>query len=205
MRQSETENLGEPPRIGYTAIGRQVWDKRNMATRLPAFVCLTAMVLLLAACSPTGPPAEANYKGPPGPYANETLVGEGGLSFGVGNSHARPGSDTGGGALGVNAYLWRGALDTLSFMPLASADPFGGVIITDWYTPPTVSDERFKATAYILGRELRSDAVRLSIFRQVLQNGQWVDAPVSPVAVGEIENKVLSRARELREQSQASS
>ena len=90
-------------------------------------------------------------------------------------------------------------------MPLASADPFGGVIITDWYTPAAASDERFKATAYILGRELRSDGVRVSIFRQVLQNGQWVDAPVSPVTVGEIENKVLSRARELREQSQASS
>ena len=111
----------------------------------------------------------------------------------------------GGGALGVNAYLWRGALDTLSFMPLASADPFGGVIITDWYTPPVSNGERFKATAYILGRELRSDGVRVAIFRQVLQNGQWVDQPVSPVTVGEIENKVLSRARELREQSLANS
>jgi hypothetical protein len=90
-------------------------------------------------------------------------------------------------------------------MPLASADPFGGVIITDWYTPQASSGERFKATAYILGRELRSDGVRVTIFRQVLQNGQWVDAGVSPVTVGEIENKVLSRARELRGQSQASS
>jgi hypothetical protein len=113
--------------------------------------------------------------------------------------------DGAGSGIGVNAYLWRGALDTLSFMPLASADPFGGVIITDWYTPPASSGERFKATAYILGRQLRSDGVRVSIFRQVLQNGQWVDAPVSPVTVGDIENKVLSRARELREQSEASS
>ena len=86
----------------------------------------------------------------------------------------------GGGALGVNAYLWRGALDTLSFMPLASADPFGGVIITDWYTPPPSNGERFKATAYILGRELRSDGVRVAIFRQVLQNGQWVDRAGQP-------------------------
>jgi hypothetical protein len=90
-------------------------------------------------------------------------------------------------------------------MPLASADPFGGVIITDWFTPPVSSGERFKATVYILGRELRSDGVRVSIFRQVLQGGQWVDAPVSPVTIGEIENKVLSRARQLREQSQANS
>ena len=86
-------------------------------------------------------------------------------------------------------------------MPLASADPFGGVIITDWYQPPAASGERFKATAYILGRQLRADAVRVAIFRQVEQDGQWVDAPVSQVTVGEIENKVLARARELREQS----
>jgi hypothetical protein len=110
-----------------------------------------------------------------------------------------------GGGIGVNSYLWRASLDTVTFMPLASADPFGGVIITDWYSPPTANGERFKATAYILGRELRSDGVRVSIFRQVLENGQWTDAPISPVTVGDIENKVLSRARELREQSQASS
>jgi len=116
-------------------------------------------------------------------------------------------TSSGGGkmTLGVNQYLWHATLDTLAFMPLQSADPFGGVIITDWYTPASSSGERFKATAYILGRELRSDGVRVSIFRQVLQNGQWVDAQVSPVTIGEIENKVLARARELREQSQASS
>ena len=64
-------------------------------------------------------------------------------------------------------------------MPLASADPFGGVIITDWYTPPGTSGERFKATVYILSRDLRSDGVRVNIYRQVLQNGQWVDATVA--------------------------
>ena len=110
-------------------------------------------------------------------------------------------TDQGSGALGVNAYLWRGALDTLSFMPLSSADPFGGVIITDWYQPPGASGERFKATAYILGRQLRADGVRVSIFRQTMENGSWVDSPVSAVTTGEIETKVLARARELRAQS----
>jgi hypothetical protein len=115
------------------------------------------------------------------------------------------GGGYGGGGLGINAYLWRGALDTLSFMPLSSADPFGGVIITDWYTPPTATGERFKATAYILGRDLRSDSVRVNIFRQVLDGGQWVDAPVSKDTVSEIEDKVLDRARRLREQAIAKS
>jgi hypothetical protein len=164
---------------------------------------------LLVACGQTRPnnpePGSPDYAGEPGSgmgqYGN--LTGEGSLlSFG---GPKQPKPDAGGGALGVNAYLWRGALDTLSFMPLSSADPFSGVIITDWYSPPTTSGERFKATAYIMGRELRSDAVRVAIFRQVLQNGQWIDAPISAMTVGEIENKVLARARQLREQSQASS
>lgn len=106
-----------------------------------------------------------------------------------------------GSALGVNAYLWRASLDTLSFMPLASADPFGGVIITDWYSPPAAQGERFRATAYILGRQLRSDGVRVSVFRQEMRNGQWVDAPVSAGTGTELEDKVLARARELRSQS----
>ncbi len=128
------------------------------------------------------------------------LAGDNGLVFGVGKGTGSSARDD-GAALGVNAYLWRGALDTLAFMPLASADPFGGVIITDWYQPPSGSGERFKATAYILGRQLRADGIRVSIFRQVLQNGQWTDASVSQTTTGEIENKVLARARELRAQT----
>ena len=131
------------------------------------------------------------------------LFSEQGLTLGVGKGAGGSNRDE-GAALGVNAYLWRGALDTLSFMPLSSADPFGGVIITDWYQPAAANGERFKATAYILGRQLRADAIRVSIFRQVQQNGQWVDAPVSAETVGEIENKVLARARELRAQTAAS-
>ncbi|MFT8244037.1 DUF3576 domain-containing protein [Roseomonas sp. BN140053] len=111
------------------------------------------------------------------------------------------GSEAGGAGLGVNAYLWRATLDTLSFMPLSSADPFGGVVITDWYSPPAAQGERFRATAYILGRQLRSDGVRVSVFRQELRNGSWQDAPVAASTNTELEDKVLSRARELRSQT----
>jgi hypothetical protein len=131
------------------------------------------------------------------------MFGDQGLSMSMFSDKAGEGKDS-GGALGVNAYLWRGALDTLSFMPLASADPFGGVIITDWYVPPSTPNERFKATAYILGRQLRADGVRVTVFHQVLQNGQWVDSPVTASTTGEMENKVLARARELRSQSASS-
>jgi Domain of unknown function (DUF3576) len=173
-----------------------------MTTRIPLIAVLLIAAATLAACGgPSGPPAQANYAGLQGPQPGDSsILGDNGLDLGIGNQ-VNHRNDAGGGGLGVNAYLWRGALDTLGFMPLASADPFGGVIITDWYTPGGTSDERFKATAYILGRQLRSDGIRVAIFRQVLQNGQWVDAPVSPVTVNEIEDKVLARARQLREQS----
>ncbi len=103
-------------------------------------------------------------------------------------------------ALQVNKYLWRGALETLQFMPFASTDPFGGVIVTDWYSPPTTSGERFKATAYVLGRQLRADGVHVTIFRQTREGGEWTDAPVSPNTATDIEGKILARARALRAQ-----
>jgi hypothetical protein len=103
--------------------------------------------------------------------------------------------------LAVNKYLWRAALETFQFMPLLSEDPFGGVIVTDWYSPPTANGERFKATVYVLGRQLRSDGVKVALFRQVPGAGGWTDAPVNPATATDIENKVLARARELRAQA----
>ena len=102
--------------------------------------------------------------------------------------------------IGVNAFLWRATLDTISFMPLISADPFGGVIITDWYNaPPESPDERFKMTVYILGRTLRSDGVQVSVFRQERgEDGLWEDRATSPDTAVSLEDKILDRARQLR-------
>ncbi len=108
------------------------------------------------------------------------------------------GSSSSEAGIGVNSFLWRASLDTLNFMPLASADPFGGVIITDWYSDPTTPNERFKATVYILDTRLRADALNVSIFRQTQSNGAWVDATVDPDTEIQIENAILTRARQLR-------
>lgn len=126
--------------------------------------------------------------------------GAGGFSTGSGGGilGGGGGSSNGGSNLAVNAYLWRGTLETLKFMPLTSADPFGGVIITDWWTPPASPNERFKAAAYILTKDLRSDGVHITLFRQVQQGSTWIDAPVDPTKATELENMVLARARELR-------
>ena len=101
--------------------------------------------------------------------------------------------------IGVNTYLWRASLDTLAFMPLASADPFGGVIITDWYVNPEKPDERFKATVYILDTRLRADGLNVTVFKQTKDAaGAWVDAPVAGQTDTDIENAILTRARQLR-------
>lgn len=102
-------------------------------------------------------------------------------------------------SIGVNSYLWRASLDTMSFMPIASADPFGGVIITDWYSPPATPTERFKVNVFILGRELRSDGLRAAVFHQRrTADGSWIDASVDPKTQTDLENAILTRARELR-------
>jgi hypothetical protein len=102
------------------------------------------------------------------------------------------------GSLGVNAYLWRATLDTLSFLPLASADPYGGVVITDWCANPAKADERLKATVYILDTRLRADGISAAVFRETLVGGAWVPASVSPDTNVALENAILAKARQLR-------
>ncbi len=125
--------------------------------------------------------------------------GEGGydlLSLGEPKKQDAVGGGTG---LGVNGFLWRATLDTIAFMPLTSADPFGGVIITDWYTPPEAPAERFKMNVYIMGRELRADGVRVAVFRQRAGgNGAWIDATLKAETATNLENQILTRARQLR-------
>lgn len=99
--------------------------------------------------------------------------------------------------IGVNSFLWRASLETLNFMPLDSADPFGGVIVTDWYANPRVPNERLKANVYILDTQLRADALKVTVFKQVNAGGGWADAPVDADTARQIENSILTRAREL--------
>ena len=105
--------------------------------------------------------------------------------------------------LGVNSFLWHASLDTLRFLPLASADPFGGVIISEWYVAPASPNERLKVTVYIMDRTLRADGLKVVVFRQVRQGNNWSDALVTPATSAELEDRVLARARELRSQSTA--
>jgi uncharacterized lipoprotein len=100
--------------------------------------------------------------------------------------------------IGVNAYLWGATLDFIHKMPLASADPFGGIIMTDWYQVPNQQDVRYKLNVYILGSEMRSDSLRVRVTKHViLQDGLWHEVDADSLAA-EIEDKILLRAREIK-------
>jgi hypothetical protein len=157
-----------------------------------AAVMLVASGLVLSGC--------ASGRGASGASAKTFHTQEeGGISFkGLfgGKKSANPQAESG---IGVNGYLWRATLDTLGFMPLASADPWGGVVITDWYSNPEKPDERFKATVYILDTRLRADALNVTVFKQVKDgSGGWIDSAASGQTETDLENSILTRARQLR-------
>ena len=125
------------------------------------------------------------------------LTGDGLSLFGGGSDSS--GTSAGENPLGVNAFLWRATLDTLAFLPLRDADPFGGVVITDWYEDPAARGERYKVTALILDRALRADAIQISLFKQRKDKaGEWVDIEVQDRLERKLEDTILTRARELR-------
>ena len=157
-----------------------------------------------------GLPVEADYPEPtPGrkgedSYKSDWDDGASGSLFGdlLGGSDK---NNQGGPGISVNSYLWRASLDTIAFMPLSSADPFGGVIITDWYSPPETPSERYKMSVYILGRQLRADGIKVAVFRQQSKKpGRWLSKSVSKNTATSLENKILSRARQLRIASEQS-
>lgn len=166
-----------------------------MATRIPFIptALLCAGVLILAGCA---------SKGEPEPEPRQVTASSGGENGGLLDGLLNAATNSGrrsGESITVNSYLWRASLDTISFLPLNTADPFGGVIITDWYSPPETPNERFKVTVYILDRELRADGLRVAVFRQTREtNAGWVEAKVDDRTGRDLENAILKRARQMR-------
>lgn len=160
------------------------------------FVFSLLAVSVLAACSTAN--VEADY-----PQSDNSASEESGSVFDffrrneVDQAAGKAPAPAGPRGLGVNALLWQASLDTLSFMPLTTADPVGGVIITDWYNDPSATDERVKINLVISGRELRADALRVSVFRETNRRGQWVSTAASSRAARQLENIILTRARDL--------
>lgn len=168
------------------------------------YISISALLVVLALTACGGVEKEAKYPtgmdrtgqaDPNDVYTEpESIFGGGGLDIFGKKSE----DDSSGGAIGVNSYLWRASLDTVSFMPLASADPFGGVILTDWYSAPETPGERIKLNVFILDKQLRSDGVQVKVFKQEKRGGEWRDAAVSDDTGRSIEDAILTRARQMR-------
>ena len=173
-----------------------------MTSRISAFLCAAILTMTLSACS-GDIKREASYPTKPEHGMEDTVYsdqkrdtiwgkGKSGRDALFGNKS----EDTSG--IGVNSFLWRASLDTISFMPVKSADPFGGVILTDWYENPEKPGERFKLNVYILDRQLRADGIRVAVFKQVAGGQGWKDAKVTDKTSSDIETTILTRARELK-------
>lgn len=178
--------------------------RKPVALRKSVMVGLIAVFTLAACEGGVNRDVRAKESGEIGrQYADDppdSLFGGGGILGSGGKEQANAGS----GGIGVNSYLWRATLDTISFLPVTSADPFGGVILTDWYAPPETPNERFKLNVYVLGRALRADGVQVSVFRQARDSvGGWRDTAVDADTARRIEDSILTRARQLRNENRA--
>ena len=101
--------------------------------------------------------------------------------------------------LPINAILWKSSLETISFMPLASADPFGGVIISDWYIGESNKNERCKLNIFIKGSELKASNIRVGSFCQTLEkNGVWLDKKINEKNNRDLENAILNKAKKIK-------
>lgn len=179
--------------------------RHTLENTAPRFLlALVGCVLLLSACGPVDKEASYPTDRPKGSDKATYTDDKRDTIWGPDDTLSSKlfGGDKDGGAggagIGVNSFLWSAALDTISFMPIASADPFGGVILTDWYENPETPGERFKLNVYILDKQLRADGVRVSVFKQKLDDEQWRDDKVPDKMADNIENIILTRARERR-------
>jgi hypothetical protein len=197
-RHSEMARQSDRQQAGIPALRQPL----RLGSKAFLGIGLLAGLAMLAACSgdmsgDSKYPSQTGI-GPttPNPTGErQTIFGEDGITLFGGGSDDKT---TGAQGIGVNSFLWRASLDTISFMPLASADPFGGVIITDWYQDPKAPGERFKLTVYILDKRLRADGVKVSVFRQKLDSKLgWVDEAIDAETGTKIENAILVRARQL--------
>jgi hypothetical protein len=162
---------------------------------IPAAIGLVA----LSACGGVTSDPTSSDKTHDDMYKNGSLVSDkGGFSL-FGSGDTKKATESANTSIGVNGFLWRASLDTIAFMPLVSADPFGGVILTDWYSAPDAPNERTKLNIFIRDRELTANGVKVSVFRQTKDAmGNWQDAAVAAATAGTLENTILTRARQIR-------
>lgn len=171
------------------------------STNFFATAALLLGALALAGCEGSGNTRaySGTVNNPGGPAANETNRPTGSRSDFAQNSPTGARTAT----VQVNRFAWRAALDSVSFMPLASSDPYGGAIATDWYVAQRSPNERLRLNILVGGPDLRGDTVKVTVFRQERRGGRgdWANAPVDAGTAQNLENVILQRARELAQRA----
>jgi Domain of unknown function (DUF3576) len=162
------------------------------------FLNLFLTTILISGCSGDYTPKEGQEAPIGREEARKTdfgkLFGDDLLMFGDTKKY-----DPGQGATSrVNYYLWQASLTLLSFMPLASSDAAGGVVVTDWHATADRPTERIKVTVKITDRVLRADALHVTINKQVKRGGDWVSVTSDPKVAQEMEDLILTKARDLK-------
>lgn len=202
---SAADGLNEPVRCPWRGKARR-WIMTRKRTKITLFSLALPLTALVACGSGDYAAKPESDSGPAGPARNpnqlgESIFGEGGISLQNLQDGRLLGSGEGGsgGSLPVNKYLWQASLDTLSFMPLNSTDPFTGVIATDWSSAPSTPNERFKVTVYVVTPELAASALKVAVFREARgENGVWIPSVVNPETPRQIEDAILTRARQIK-------
>lgn len=173
-------------------------NRSSLSDKILTFLVLLIFMIMLTGCSSIQVPDWIDTEGAR-ERALDTGKPEGGKiqdNFKIFQSDIK---DTGAN-IGVNALLWRASLDTISFMPLDQADPYGGIISTEWYTNPENPNERYKIIIYILDSRLRADAIRVAFFMQQQLNGEWINVTASDETRIALENSILTKARQFKQE-----
>lgn len=167
---------------------------------IPSFFVVITAIFMLTACDSVKTESEAKYphtRGGEVVYTGEeeSIFGDEGIDlFGTKKKE----ETNAGNGIGVNKYLWQASLETLSFIPIASADPFGGVILTDWYVPDAAKNERFKTQVFLKSTDLKASNVKVSVLKQIKQGDTWESAPVAEDTHTKMEDAILTKARTIR-------
>ena len=98
----------------------------------------------------------------------------------------------------INELLWKSSLDTLEFMSFEKVDPFGGIIISDWFINASSSNLRNKVIVSFSNSELKATSIKVSVVREKYEGENWISDGYSDGLARKIEDLILSRARELR-------
>tara|TARA_B100001250_G_scaffold406794_1_gene426451 strand:+ start:1433 stop:1993 length:561 start_codon:yes stop_codon:yes gene_type:complete len=154
------------------------------------FLCFGTF--LLSSCAPFNSVDAKKF--PPNPELRVKKNMEEGRGFRLMDGNNKKGGTT--YEFASSNELWRASLDTIDFMPLASVNYSGGIIITDWYGNNQTTNENIKISIRFLTNEIRSDALDIKVFKKVCDStNKCKISETSGELIKELNRKILKQAK----------